>query len=339
MLLWMCCGSCVPGEAAITLADAAIPPAPHPGHRRRAASGARGARPACPKDRSCSSASPAAPTRSRSPRPPRSRHRRAGLRAGAVIVDHGLQPGSVDAAARAARQAADLGLAPVAHPRRRRRWQAVNAGGPEAAARSARYRVLHEAMRELDAVAVLLGHTLDDQAETVLLGLARGSGPASLSGMRVRTGPVPPPAARHPSGDDRAGLRGCRTRALARPAERRRRVHAGAGAPHRAARHGGGARSRHRRGTRAHRRAAARGLRRARSLRGGDRGGSRRALGGRHLAAGRGARREPARAPAAAHPARGLERVPRLAQPRPDARGRAARHRLARAGGRRPARR
>jgi tRNA(Ile)-lysidine synthase len=110
---------------------------------------------------------------------------RAGLRAGAVIVDHGLQPGSVDAAARAARQARDLGLDPVVI----RDADVGEQGGPEAAARTARYRVLHETMRELGAVAVLLGHTLDDQAETVLLGLARGSGPASLAGMRERTGP------------------------------------------------------------------------------------------------------------------------------------------------------
>jgi tRNA(Ile)-lysidine synthase len=109
---------------------------------------------------------------------------RAGLRAGAVIVDHGLQPGSADVAAAAARQATSLGLDPVLV-----RAVAVGAtGGPEAAARAARYDALESAARETGAAAVLLGHTLDDQAETVLLGLARGSGAASLTGMAARNG-------------------------------------------------------------------------------------------------------------------------------------------------------
>ncbi len=104
---------------------------------------------------------------------------RAGLRAGALIVDHGLQSGSADVAASAARQAEQLGLAPV----RVLRVDVAFAGGPEAAARTARYAALEGAASELDAAAVLLAHTLDDQAETVLLGLARGSGAASLQAM------------------------------------------------------------------------------------------------------------------------------------------------------------
>lgn len=104
---------------------------------------------------------------------------RAGLRAGAVIVDHGLQTGSADVAERAAAQARELGLDPVLV----RRVEVGTDGGPEAAAREARYAALAEAASETGASAVFLGHTLDDQAETVLLGLARGSGAASLSGM------------------------------------------------------------------------------------------------------------------------------------------------------------
>ncbi|ROQ37198.1 tRNA(Ile)-lysidine synthase [Frondihabitans sp. PhB188] len=107
-----------------------------------------------------------------------------GLRAGAVVVDHGLQPGSADVAAAAAAQAEALGLAPVIVVR----VEVGTEGGPEAAARAARYAALEQAARDTGARGVLLGHTLDDQAETVLLGLARGSGPSSLSGMESRTG-------------------------------------------------------------------------------------------------------------------------------------------------------
>ncbi len=80
--------------------------------------------------------------------------------------------------------------------------------GPEAAARQARYAVLEELADRFGAVAVLLGHTLDDQAETVLLGLTRGSGGRSLAGMRRTFGVVPPAAARRHPRPDRAGLPG-----------------------------------------------------------------------------------------------------------------------------------
>lgn len=109
---------------------------------------------------------------------------RAGLRAGAVIVDHGLQSGSADVASRAARQAGELGLDPVVV----RRVDVDGDGGPEASARAARYAALDRVADETGAALVLLGHTLDDQAETVLLGLARGSGTASLAGMPARAG-------------------------------------------------------------------------------------------------------------------------------------------------------
>ena len=101
-----------------------------------------------------------------------------GLRAASLTVDHGLQEGSTDAAAAAAAKAVALGL-----EARVVRVEVGAAGGPEAAAREARYRALAEAARAIDATAILTGHTLDDQAETVLLGLARGAGATSLQGM------------------------------------------------------------------------------------------------------------------------------------------------------------
>ena len=104
---------------------------------------------------------------------------RADIRVGAVIVDHGLQAGSDAVAARAAEQARMLGLAPV----RIVRVEVGASGGPEAAARDARYAALERVAAAERASAVLLAHTLDDQAETVLLGLARGSGAASMQGM------------------------------------------------------------------------------------------------------------------------------------------------------------
>ena len=104
-----------------------------------------------------------------------------GLRAESVTVDHGLQDGSTDAAAAAAAKAEALGLAA-----RVVRVEVGVAGGPEAAAREARYAGLREAARTAGAAVVVTGHTLDDQAETVLLGLARGAGAASLQGMAGR---------------------------------------------------------------------------------------------------------------------------------------------------------
>lgn len=100
-----------------------------------------------------------------------------GLQAIAVVIDHGLQEGSTDAAATAADTARALGL-----EARVVRVEVSAGDGLEAAARAARYEAL--AAEALDSgAAVLTGHTLDDQAETVLLGLARGSGGASLQGM------------------------------------------------------------------------------------------------------------------------------------------------------------
>ncbi|MEU7630651.1 tRNA lysidine(34) synthetase TilS [Nocardia sp. NPDC049220] len=100
----------------------------------------------------------------------------------ALVVDHRLQPASAAVAAEAAARALALGC-------RSARVLAVDVGtdgGVEAAARRARYAALDAAR---DGLPVLLGHTLDDQAETVLLGLARGSGGRSIHGMAPFTEP------------------------------------------------------------------------------------------------------------------------------------------------------
>ncbi|MFI6230030.1 tRNA lysidine(34) synthetase TilS [Micromonospora echinospora] len=108
---------------------------------------------------------------------------RLGRPAGLVTVDHGLQAGSAERAAAVARWAEETGFAPVESVRVH---VAGRPGGPEGAARDARYQALAEAGRRYGASALLTGHTRDDQAETVLLALARGSGPRGLAGMPPR---------------------------------------------------------------------------------------------------------------------------------------------------------
>ncbi|MCR1783542.1 tRNA lysidine(34) synthetase TilS [Nocardioides carbamazepini] len=106
---------------------------------------------------------------------------KAGLRVIGATVDHGLQEGSAEHASRVVAQMVALGADETATAR----VQVDPAGlGIEAAARRARYAVLEQLREHLAAAVVLLGHTRDDQAETVLLGLARGSGGRSLAGMR-----------------------------------------------------------------------------------------------------------------------------------------------------------
>lgn len=106
---------------------------------------------------------------------------KVGVRVVGATVDHGLQEGSAEHAARVVAQMASLGADETATAR----IQVDPAGlGIEAAARRARYAVLDQLREHLGAELVLLGHTRDDQAETVLLGLARGSGGRSLAGMR-----------------------------------------------------------------------------------------------------------------------------------------------------------
>ena len=136
---------------------------------------------------------------------------RLGISAGLVTVDHGLQDGSADRAAAVAELGRRLGLDPVLV----RRGVVGTAGGPEAAARTARYTALRAALDTAGRPgarpapdhrggwAVALAHTLDDQAETVLLGLGRGSGPRSVAGMR----PADPPWLRPLLGVRRATTR------------------------------------------------------------------------------------------------------------------------------------
>lgn len=105
----------------------------------------------------------------------------------AVVIDHALTPGSDRVANAAATQCEQLGLTPVV-------VRAVDArsypggDGPEAAARDARRTALEREAVGLGAGAVLLAHTRDDQAETVLLRLARGSGARSLAAMSPVSG-------------------------------------------------------------------------------------------------------------------------------------------------------
>jgi tRNA(Ile)-lysidine synthase len=102
----------------------------------------------------------------------------------AMVVDHALQPGSAAVAERARDQLCGLGIAEVVISR-----VTIDPGrrGLEAAARRARYAAL-EAEATTRQATIWLAHNLDDQAETVLLGLARGSGPRSLTGMAARSG-------------------------------------------------------------------------------------------------------------------------------------------------------
>ena len=109
------------------------------------------------------------------------------INVGAIIIDHQIQAESAKTSQTAAQLATDLGADPVLIFN-------VNvatgpgSGGMEAAARDARRQAFTRVASEHNAKAILLGHTLEDQAETVLLGLARGSGARSLSGMRAVEG-------------------------------------------------------------------------------------------------------------------------------------------------------
>ncbi|TDS87698.1 tRNA lysidine(34) synthetase TilS [Nesterenkonia aurantiaca] len=111
----------------------------------------------------------------------------ATARVGAVVIDHQLHPGSEAVTATAAAQLRGLGLDPVLSVQAS--VDPASGEGPEAAARTARYRAFAEALAQTGATRILLAHTRDDQAEQVLLGLARGSGTRSLAGIPAVRGP------------------------------------------------------------------------------------------------------------------------------------------------------
>ena len=98
-----------------------------------------------------------------------------------ATVDHGLQDDSAERAVTVVGQLAALGVDETVSARAE---VSAPGMGPEAAARAARYALLDQIRERFEADAVLLGHTRDDQAETVLMGLARGSGGRSVAGMR-----------------------------------------------------------------------------------------------------------------------------------------------------------
>lgn len=96
----------------------------------------------------------------------------------AITVDHNILPGSAERADEL------VGRLSALMPARSVRIDAAGTEGPEGSARTGRYRAIAEEARARGSALVLLGHTMDDQAETVLMGLGRGSGPRSIAGMR-----------------------------------------------------------------------------------------------------------------------------------------------------------
>lgn len=109
---------------------------------------------------------------------------KVGILVSALVVDHQLQLGSDQIAKLAIERLAKLGVSDTAISK----VEVTGKGGMEAAARTVRYQALNAQADKIGAVAIFLGHTEDDLAENVLLGLARGSGTRSLSGMASKTG-------------------------------------------------------------------------------------------------------------------------------------------------------
>ena len=110
--------------------------------------------------------------------------KKLGVKIAAAVIDHSLQNNSDKVAAQTAKTLAALGFEEVVV----KKIAVGKAGGPEAAARTARYTALETLRQKTKSHFIVLGHTSSDQAETVLLGLVRGSGSKSLSGMSEKTG-------------------------------------------------------------------------------------------------------------------------------------------------------
>jgi tRNA(Ile)-lysidine synthase len=108
-----------------------------------------------------------------------------GLDVIAAHVDHGLRPESADQALQVAEIARSFGVRCEIRRLDVAGYRATTGWGIQQAARAARYQVLAATVAELEAEALLVGHTADDQAETVLLNLLRGSGLSGLAGMRL----------------------------------------------------------------------------------------------------------------------------------------------------------
>ncbi|MFW2512307.1 tRNA lysidine(34) synthetase TilS [Demequina sp. SO4-13] len=114
--------------------------------------------------------------------------RKEGYLTGAIIVDHGLQEGSAAVAERAAAEVRKAGI----HHVFIEKVTVGREGGLESAARNARYAALNNRIDAEGGLSpvLLTGHTMDDQAETVLLALARGSGARALAGIPARRGRI-----------------------------------------------------------------------------------------------------------------------------------------------------
>ncbi|HSB54732.1 MAG TPA: tRNA lysidine(34) synthetase TilS [Gemmatimonadales bacterium] len=128
---------------------------------------------------------------------------RHGLELIVAHADHGIHPESAAVAAAIEAHALRLGLSSVTGRLK------LGPGTSETRARTARMRWLDRTRREHGARYILLAHHADDQAETVLMRLLRGSGPAGLAGMPARRGPLVRP------------LLGCSRKALVKYAEAR----------------------------------------------------------------------------------------------------------------------